>query len=374
MRMLSLSFLLLALLCGCTTTPLRGPLPQELTLTTVATGLVADAPLAASGDGIQLALVRKSGLVLRPLAGGAERLLTAQPPRALAFSPDGTRIGALFAAGEGSELRLYDVATGQVLAQTAANGACDQLLAAGDEWLAVCTVVQRFRFGGNLRSRLLRWDGGAAPREELLNDVTLDPVTAQLPAALGSGIAHAVLSPWGDELLFLRLIDPPAFAPYRRVVLRHLASGAEQTVATSVALDAAAAYQAGGEAVIFGDGVRETRRFDPWSKTELGSEPLPGKVVAASPGGRSLWLDGVLRQDGKELLHFTDGTQPAGFLPGGRLLLRSPTRLFLVSGLADDAPAQLDGEPRRRLLQLRRWRAEGLIDQADYLQQRKELP
>jgi hypothetical protein len=53
------------------------------------------------------------------------------------------------------------------------------------------------------------------------------------------------------------------------------------------------------------------------------------------------------------------------FLPGGRLLLRDPERLWLLSGLPvmPSEPPEQDAEQLRLL---RKWRADGLINVREY--------
>lgn len=360
-------------LTGCAPlAPVRNPIPPEVTINSVASGVLADAPLAVSADGAFLALVRKDGLRLRNLADGAERLLSPQHPEALAFSGDSQRLASAVNKGTETELRLMDVTNGAILAQISVKGRCSRLFWRAPELLAMVTVVTPYKFGINLSLRLVRWDGRSPLRLDILHEITLRPDFQKWGDRL-STLAHPVLSPQGDELLYRRLQDPPRFSPYFTLVQRHLESGAEQVLA-KVALNAGdVAYLAGGDEILFGDGTGKTQRVDPWSKAAPVILDTPGQVLAVSPGGRYLWLDRQLLRDDEPLLTFADTVQPVDFLPSGRLLVRAGESLWLLSGLEEEAVA-LDPARRERLLLLRSWRATDLISQEDYLQQRKDLP
>ena len=353
------------LLTACLATPtIELPLPPGLSRETVAEKLLPQSPVAVSPDGSLLALVRADGLFLRSLQGGAEKKLSAEHPVALAFKPGGAELAAAFPTADGSRLQRFATSDGEILGKISFPGRCEALLSRQGEWLAFVTTLQSFRFGGNLSSRLLRWDGAQAPVEELLNDVTLDRSTLADKEALLATL-RPQLSPYGDEILFLRLHDPPAFDPYAAVVLRHLDTGSERLIAKLPKLRGAAIYLDGGELVAYGDGTM-LRIVEPWSDKEQQKLSRPGQQFAAPSSGDMLWMDtDLLRRDGQIVTSFALSAHPVSFLSNGRLLLRDKGRLFLLSGLpvaASEAPAPVGG----RLLLLRKWRAEGLIDVREY--------
>ena len=351
-------------LAGCLATlPVETPLPSGVTMVPVAAQLLQRSPVSVSRDASLLALVRREGLFLRPLDGGVEKQLSAEIPSALAFNPSGTELAAAFVVGEGSRLRRYSVGNGEVVTEISFPGRCEALLSREGEWLAFVTTLQSFGFGGNLRSRLLRWDGVAPPVESLLNDMTLDLSTLAESKEL-SATLRPQLSPYGDEILFLRLHDPPAFDPYLAVVLRHIETGSHRLVA-KLPKQGAATYLEGGELVAYGDGINLVKIVEPWSEKEEESLVRPGRRLLAPPAGEIFWVDQtLLRRDGQVLMNFTEQAQPIAFLADGRLLLRDKVRLWLLSGL----PVALSEPPveteHRRLL--RKWRAEGLIDVREY--------
>lgn len=358
---------LLSVVCtGCLAPlPVESPLPPGLTMTPVAVQLLPQSPVAVSRDGSQLALMRRDGLLLRPLEGNGEQKFSTELPVALAFNPDGSELVASFVTADGSRLRRFATSTGEVLGEISFPGRCEALLSREGEWLAFVTTLESFRFGGNMRSRLLRWDGVQAPVESSLNDTTLDRSTLADKNALLTTL-QPQLSPHGDEILFLRLHDPPAFDPYIEVVLRHLDTGSDRLIAKLPQLRGAATYLDSGELVAYGDGIKLVRIVDPWRGKESERLVRPGHELAAPPAGDMLWVDEtLLRRDGQVLLNFAPQTQPVSFLSGGRLLLRDKERLWLLSGLpaAASVPPMQDTEQLRLL---RKWRAEGLIDIREY--------
>ena len=360
--LLSLTF------AGCLATPpIETPLPHGLTMAPVAAQLLPQSPVAVGRDGTLLALVRRGGLFLHPLGTDVEKNLSADHPVALVFNPNGTELAAAFVAADGTRLRRFSTSTGEVLREITFPGRCEALLSREGEWLVFVTTLESFRFGGNLRSRLLRWDGVEAPDEFPLNDTTLNRSTLADKNTLLSTL-RPQLSPHGDEILFLRLHDPPAFDPYLAVVLRHLETGSDRLIVKLPQLTGAATYLDGGELVAYGDGINLVRIVDPWREKESQRLARPGQQLAAPPSGEMLWVDkSLLRRDGQVLMNFAPQTQPVSFLSGGRLLLRDKERLWLLSGLPA-AAAEPPMHDTEQLHLLRKWRAEGLIDVREYIE------
>ena len=361
------ALVLLSLACaGCLAPlPVESPLPPGLTMTPVAEKLLPQNPVAVSRDGSQLALVRREGLFLRPLDGNDEQKLSTELPVALAFNPNGTELAAAFVAAAGSRLLRFSTSSGETLGEITFSGRCEALLSREGEWLAFATTLEYFRFGGNMRSRLLRWDGVQAPIESSLNDTTLDRSTLADKNALLTTL-RPQLSPHGDEILFLRLHDPPAFDPYIEIVLRHLETGSDRLIVKLPQRRGAATYLDGGELVAYGDGINLVKIVDPWREKESPRLARPGHRLAAPPAGEILWVDAtLLRRDGQVLLNFAPQTRPVSFLSGGRLLLRDKERLWLLSGLPP-AAAEPPVHDLEQLQLLRKWRAEGLIDVREY--------
>lgn len=357
----------LLFLAGCLTPPTPIPLPAGLSLEPVAAGLLPRSPTAVSADGTRLAVVRATGLYLRPLVGAAEERLSPDAAVALAFSRDGDQLAAAFALADGSgALVRFATSDGTRRGELALPGRCEAILTQGRDWLIFVTTLKPFRFGANLHSRMLRWNGVDPPVEEELNDATLDPATLAAGPALLTTLRPR-LSPFNDEILFWRLHDPPAFAPNLRLIRRHLASANELALVTLPGLNATAAYLDGGAQIVYGDGVERMHLLDPVTNQETGTLRGPGRDLATPPAGDLLWADQVLwRRNGERLLSFSRPTEPVAFLPAGRAIVRSGDRLWLLSGLpVSPAPPVAD----EKLLRLRRWLAEGLITAQEYQEQ-----
>lgn len=358
------ALLFLALLMtGCLAAPVKGPLPAGITIEPVDAPLSPASLVAVSPDGALLALSRPDGLYLRPLDGGAERRFGSEAAVALAFSRDGAQLAAADATGR---LVRYAVADGAILGELLLSGRCEAILARDREWLIFVSSLDTFRFGANLNSRLLRWNGVDPPVEQRLNDATIDRKTLAAGMPLLATL-RPQLSPFGDELLFWRLHDPPAFDPNIRLVLRHLESGSERIIVTLPGTGGAAAYLDGGTTVAHGDGVDRVIIIAPWTEEKRRYYPGRGRRIAAPASGELLWLDQTLiGRDGGTILTLAGEAAPVVFLPGGRLLLRSKERLWLLRGLpVAPEPAVAD----EKVLHLRQWRAEGLITPQEYEEQ-----
>lgn len=196
------------------------------------------------------------------------------------MNPGGDEVLTAFAVDSGTRLVRSSPTSGAVFGEIVFPGRCEALLARPGEWLIFVTTLETFSFGGNLRSRLLRWDGLQPPREFPLNDTTLDRATLLDKERL-AGTLQPHLSPYGDEILLLRLHDPPAFDPYLEIVLYHLDSQQVHSVAKVPGLYAVAEYRAHGDLVAWSDGRAPLKIVDPWSQEEFLSYNWP-KITAKS--------------------------------------------------------------------------------------------
>ena len=353
---------LLFLLAGCTANPGFSP-PAGTTLRPLGK-TDAGTPIAWSADGSRLALIR-GGLIVLSLKDGKRLRLSGEKPSALAWSPDGTRLAAGFAKGDETRIKLYD--NGRPGEETLLKGEVEGLFwPRQGKVLAVAHRLRRYSFGANFAGVLFRWDGRTRPAEERLFDVTLRPRTLAL---LGDSVGEVMkpeLSPYGDELLYGRLHDPPVFAPYLQVVLHHLSTGAEHEVKTICLASGGTRYLSQADQLVLADGASETLRLDPWEGTSHIVGPWAGRTLAAAPGGGCLLIDGHLLQRGKEVATLPPATEGWFSATGDRLLLRRDESLFLLAGLGPAASPSRPQKPSKLLL-WRSWRAEGLITQAEYL-------
>jgi hypothetical protein len=336
------------------------------------TRIAPHSPVAWHPDEERVSLVR-GALFDYDLASGRERLLSAGKPLALAWSPDGLRLAAADRDLETTRLTLLSE-NGTLLAEASVPGIIDCLLWDGDDSiLAIAVTIQIYSFGGNLSATLVRWDGEGSPSATLLYETSLKPLTLRTWGERLYSLPQLALSPWGDELLFARLHDPPAFNPYLKIVVRHRQSGAERVVASVALTSAGAGYLGDGERILYGDGSRRTLDAPPWGGETAFEYPWGGRALAASPGGRYRLVDGHLLDQEKEIAIFS-GVERAVFSPSGdRLLLAKDGRLWVLGGLGADPLPGFDPALEERLRRLRSWRARGLITDGDYREQKARM-
>jgi WD40 repeat protein len=371
LRSIALLFpLFLGTLSGCATSLPSTPLPDGYAIKSLAK-MDNGAPFAVNRTGVAAAVAEGSLRYLDP-AGGPGRSLAPAPATGLSFSPDGTRLAAVFATNAQSVLDLFDL-QGNPLTQAIVPGRVTSLVWRSDrEVLATALMLRKFSFGSELVSLLYSWDTVAPPVATTLSDVTVRPNVAKLPEPTLFASLSMTLSPYGDEIAYNVLKDPPLFKPYLRVAVRHLASGAERQVAEISLGSGRPAYTVDGESLLIGDSHALTRRISLPDGKETSAWPEAGNSISVSPSGSYLLLDNRLYQGDREILTFPKESS-GSFLPDGSgLAISYQGTLFLVTGLNDSPPPG----PRpslERLLELRRLRMMGLITDQEFKARRKKL-
>jgi len=360
---------LLVWLSGCARLPVAEPLPPGLAITG-RLSLPAGSVFAWNPDGERVAVARDGIQIWSPASGNLAPFWP-QAPTAMAWSPDGLSLAAALSDGESS--RLVVIANGELRKEITIPGDIRSIFwRAGGEILCLATKLKVYSFGGNFQLSLHRWVPGEEPVSAVLHDVSLKPATLQRWGGLFQQTPGPSLSPFGDELLYARLHDPPEFLPYLKRMLRHLETDAEREVAVVPVTAGPALWAGDGEAVIYGDGSSIHTR-DPWTGREGDPLSLPGEHLAASPGGRYLFADGRLHRDGALLATFPSETV-ASFSPrGGELLLQHKDHLFLLTGLEKEPTSVLPEAALEKLLLLRKWRSRGLLSPQEYLDQKERL-
>jgi len=224
-----------------------------------------------------------------------------------------------------------------------------------------------FRFGTNQRSFLLTWRPGSDISEKLLADVTLKPSTLrQLSSSFPFG-PRLQISPLGDELVYSRLHDPPAFGASYRVVVRHLATGKERLLGVEKLAGGISVLLSDGESLLFFDGSSRLVRLGLWSDKQAVVQDQAVHFVDAV--GDWLYVDGRLYSGPQQVWQLPQA-YPAVFSPdGSHLAVSAHKNLYVISTSARVAPPGRSPE----LLKLRRLRALGLISNDDYQLYRKEL-
>lgn len=367
----ALLLLLILWLSGCARLPVAGDLPPGATLHRIGK-MEADAPFDPSPAGDRVALARDGLRVLDPITGKGA-VFSGATPIALAWTPDGERLAAAFAGRNDTRLKVFS-SGGEPREEVVVEGRIAQLLwISGEQLLAGAVKMETFTFGSEHRTIIYRWNGSEEPAKVAEHSTVAKPRTLHDWGDRLYRTVHMALSPLGDEVLYTRLHDPPAFSPYLKVVMRHLGTGVERELA-NVSLTSMGGIFAHdeNETVIYGDGSGRMRQVDPWMEEERELWPTPGRRLSASEGGRYLFIDGRLYRDGLEVLVFPPMSE-GRFASGGRLFIRHDHSLYLLEGLGVDSLPALDPVVREQLLKLRRWRSGGLISHQDYLRQKQRI-
>ena len=360
----------LALIGGCARPLQTGPLPEGITVAPLA-GLSGKGPIAWHPSGTKLA-TGIDGLTLLDLTNGRVTTLDPTKPANLVWSPEGTRLAIVWQQENSTRLELRD-RTGARLAEVVLPGLPDRLFWSTESGLLVITSqLKLYSFGGDLTLQLHRWDGQTEPATVTLHNATIKPLTAkswQQGLLYGS---QAVLSPTGDQLLYLRLHDPPAFNGRYRLTLRHIESGAEKQIA-SLPLTTRATQFIDDERILVDDGSTATAELFLWSETRADAWPYAGGPLEISPGGRYWLIGDRLLRDGNEILRIQDLEQ-ALFSPNGSLLLlQSGGNWHILKGLIDAKQPTIDATDLKKLRQLRDWRSRGLISPEEFRHQQQRI-
>lgn len=356
---------------GCTTlTHGAPPLPDGFTIREVARA-DAGAPFAVSRAGALAAVQRGTIAWIDP--EGAARAIAQGSASALSFSPSGQRLAAALPGEEKTVLRLFD-REGKVLGETTVPERITSLAWRSEtQLLAAGLGITRFSFGSGLASRLYQWDGNTPPAGTTMSDVTVRAPLAKLPEETLQKTLLLALSPYGDEIAYSALKDPPVFTPFLKISVRHLESGAEKEVGKTSVGSGGVLFTPDGESLLVSDAQALTRRLTIPDGRETDAWPSPGSHPALSPSGSHVFLDGRLYQGGRSIASFAPQARGA-FLPDGSgLAISCDGRLYLVSGLKDRAAQPLTPAPQR-LLDLRRLRSLDLISEQEYRAQKKKVP
>lgn len=366
------NLLLLGLLAltGCSAKSYTGPVPADTVLRPLP-ALDHSTPLVWHPTGRSISGIR-NGLIHHDLVTGISSEIDTEQPDRLAWAPDGEELATAYRLDGETRISIID-SDGTERAATTLPGELDALLWSRDAGLLVITSrLKIYSFGGDLRLDLIRWDGIDPPRATLLHNTTIKPATAQ---AWSQGLlpgSRATLSPDQDELLYLRLHDPPAFPSSIRLALRHIETGAEKTV-TSLAINARSIDFIDSDRILADSGRGTSLELPLWTGAKGVSRPHPGTLIRTSPAGHYWLLGDRLLHDGEEIGRFPD-LKAATFSPdGSRLLLQIGQRWHMLEGLQEPEPPALTTDQQSRLRQLRNWRSRGLITSEEYVQQKAKV-
>lgn len=370
MHPLLFASLCIALMAGCARPMQTGPLPEGISITPLAE-LKGKGPIAWHPFGTMLA-AGTDGLRLLDLTTGRVTLLDPTEPAALVWSPDGTELATAWPQGESTRLTLMNI-SGTQLAEIVVPGLPDRLLWSIESGLLIITTqLKIYSFGGDLTLRLHRWNRQSPPSTATLHNTTIKPSTAKSWQQGQLSGSRAVLSPTGDEMLYLRLQDPPAFIGSYRLTLRHLVTDAEKQVA-SLPLTTGATQFIDDERVLVDAGGTESTELFLWADNKSETRPYAGGPLVISPGGRYWLVGGHLLRDGSDILHIQDLEQALFSPNGNRLLVQSNGNWHTIEGLIDAVKPTFKTDDLRKMRQLRNWRSRGLITPEEFRHQQQRM-
>jgi len=358
---------LLVVLAGCAGRLPVVELPPELHLQP-AGKIVPDGPFAWHPDGFRYA-VADGGLTVRQLDGG-RLVVDHEAPMAVAWSPTGYYLAAAFPRSQATTVRIYG-SDGAPLADWMVEGSVRDLAwASDDELLLAAVAVKSFSFGANYTVTLYQWHQNEEMKESLLADTS--PLKQNLEA-MGAAVfdtVHLQISPYHDEILFTRLLTPPNVDLHYQLVVRHLGSGSEKAIAKIPYGSAGGRYLGQEDKIFFSDAQYQSILRSIWGTEAYETYPA-GLKLEVSPGGRYMLIDNLLLRGRDQLLRF-DRVERAAFSPdGARLLFSSGRSLYLLSNLEDAAVVRTPASPR--LMELRRWRSDGLLTPQDFVKYERQI-
>jgi hypothetical protein len=353
---------------ACANLPVQH-LPPELNLVKIGT-CKADTPFAPSPDGEWLALV-KNGLELLNFKTNQKIQLSTDIPVALAWNHASDQIIAAFSNSQKSTLLVFGT-DGEVSSQTDVDGTVSDLVWGAENQIILATItLENYSFGSTLLTKIWHWNVVNSPTILTENSVTIKPLTVKIQGAQLYKTAKLSISPAGDEIIYTRLLDPPAVRPYMKIQLRHLETGIEREVA-QVAPTLGDAFLLYEDMILFSDGLNEVKLLAPWTGLTIQSWQEAGHNLSVSATGHYVLADGRLYEGNKQITIFSP-TVDGLFSTNGSLFLRYQKQLYLLSGLKKEKKPSLAFEKNQQLLKIRKWRSQGLITHQEFLLQKKRI-
>jgi hypothetical protein len=219
-------------------------------------------------------------------------------------------------------------------------------------------VLKVYSFGGNLRQLLYRIDDDALV-ETLLTDSTLRPSLAKQVKPLLHNLLPVSFSPQGDELVFLRLHDPPEFLPYFRLLYQNWQADKPRELYKTHLQAMSFNWEPSGNTVnvLSEEGLQNLNLW-----------PSDGKIVVPSAAETYRFIDGRLYH-GLELLFEWGEKSQIQILADGKFLLSVNSYLYLGGGLKSHSASTYNETEWN----LRRWRYEELVTPSEYQKLLEEI-
>lgn len=337
-------------LSGC----VSGPPPHAINETPLARIANIDAAglFAADQGGYKVAVAR-DGLYLLDPESGFRQKLSSDSPVALAWSPDVTSLAVAFPIADYETRLVIYTSQGVLLYETLLPVALSQMVwSVRGDLLVTGFALKVYSFGGNLRQGLYR-----VTREEVLetvlSDTTLKPSTVKSLVSIMQKVQPVVFSLQGDELVFAKLHDPPAFQPYLQLRQMNWESGEERSL-RKIPLQPLRLYWNDVEKSVDVTAQASNFSLSLWPSAERSAEQRRPALFRFSRG---------LLYENEKLLADWSAEARLQILADGRYLLAQNGHLYLGDGLQAVPRAAYN----EKLWTLRRWRFQGLITSDEYL-------
>jgi YD repeat-containing protein len=319
--------------------------------------------VAWSSDSSSLAVVDQD-LTLYKLDSGKLNRLSGVRPRVVAWGEPG--IATATSVDETSSVQLFSP-DGDVTAEINVDGVVTAMVwTQDDKLLALLKRQKYFKFGVNQQTFLLSWAGEGEPEYAKLADATLKPSTPRIVGDQFPYGAFLQFSPFGDEILYTRLHDPPAFGVSERAAVYHLQTGKERLLGFYPIGAGTARLSADGETALVSDEAQKIKVKKLWGDDEQTLFNFP--VRRFDHSGDLIYAMGTLYQ-GTEVLWQLKQSMLGVFSPDGKqLALSGNGQVYVVD--VPNSVKEVKVTPER--LSLRRLRVLGLISSEEYLEYAKE--
>jgi hypothetical protein len=308
------------------------------------------------------------GLQLFDLINRSAYDLSEDTPQVLAWNTSGTFLAAGFSSGSDSCRLIVVNQNGEtVIENIFPINLLDIQWSTRGDLLILGYAIKDFSFGSNLSQTLyVVSDKEHVPI--ILSDNTIKPRTAQILKPILPALMPSAFSAQGDELVYLRLHDPPEFPSFLQVVFRNWQVPVEQLLGRLEVSQTKLFLQEDIEQVATLDVDGTLTTFPLWEDASVNRLGSSGPLEQFSPSRQYRYIGGNLYHNDRLIASWPAGAR-LQFLRNGRFLLAVDSDIYLGEGLN----SEFWPEYNQQEWVLRRWLHHGLITYEDYVQEKSRL-